>query len=68
MTVQQIEELIVPLVVGLRGAAIRSGLSLTRVKELIATGEWPSFKDGRRRLIPVQVIEDWVALKMEEQR
>ena len=53
-------------------AAKALGIGLSKMAELIADGEIPSFKIGRRRLIRPLALEDWVrrreAETMEETR
>ena len=44
----------------------RTGLSHSTVAEMIRTGEIGSFKVGRRRLIPMSAVEDWIASKLNE--
>jgi excisionase family DNA binding protein len=48
-----------PSFVGPIGAAQIAGVSRSRIYELLKSGELPSRKDGRRRLIPVAEIEKW---------
>jgi excisionase family DNA binding protein len=49
-----------PLAVSPRDAALLMGVSRSRVYELLNSGELPSYKDGRRRLILVSDIETWL--------
>jgi excisionase family DNA binding protein len=49
-----------PLAVSPREAARLMGVSRSRVYELLNSGELPSYKDGRRRLILVSDIETWL--------
>lgn len=42
-------------------AARALGLSRGRVFELIAIGEVPSLKVGRRRLVPVEALKVWIS-------
>lgn len=50
----------VDLVVSPAEAAARLRISQTRVFDLLARGELKSFRDGKRRLILVQSLEEWV--------
>lgn len=45
------------LAVGLAEAARRLSLSIRTVAKLVSRGNLPSFKVGRRRLIPVRALE-----------
>lgn len=54
-----------PLLVDPAKLSILLGLSESTVYELLNTGEIPSFKVGRRRVIPVAAIEKWIADKLE---
>lgn len=48
------------------GTAARAlGISETRVYEHIAAGRIRSFKDGRRRLVPVAALDEFVAALSE---
>jgi len=38
-----------------------TGLGRTKVYELLATGELPSVKVGRRRMIPAAALQEFVA-------
>jgi excisionase family DNA binding protein len=48
------------LVVGISEAARRLGISSRTLATLVAQGELPSCKIGRRRLIPVTALEAFV--------
>jgi excisionase family DNA binding protein len=48
-----------PSIVGPTGAAQIAGVSRSRIYELLNSGEIPSRKDGRRRLIHRDDIEKW---------
>jgi excisionase family DNA binding protein len=43
-----------------------SGLTETYLKDLLRSGELPSFKAGKRRLIPRQALVNWLASRLEE--
>ena len=45
---------------GVREAAARLGVSERTIRELVATGELRSLRVGRRRLVPVDAIADYV--------
>jgi excisionase family DNA binding protein len=49
-----------PIAVGPLDAARLMGVSRSRIYELLNSGELPSYKDGRRRLILVADIEAWL--------
>jgi excisionase family DNA binding protein len=51
-----------PLAVSPRDAARLMGVSRSRVYQLLNSGELPSHKDGRRRLIFVSDIETGLAV------
>ena len=48
--------------------AVALSLSAVEVRRLISRGELLSFKQGRRRLIPVVAIEEWVSTKLAQAR
>ncbi len=50
-----------PLAVSVAQAAALVGVSRARLYPLILSGEIPSFLVGRRRLVPVAHLKDWVA-------
>lgn len=50
-----------PLLNSIKRAALRLGISASKVNQLIATGELRSVKIGRRRLIPDDALADYVA-------
>jgi excisionase family DNA binding protein len=50
---------LIPTLVGPNGAAQIAGVSRSRIYELLNSGEIPSRKDGRRRLIHRDDIEKW---------
>lgn len=52
-----------PLAVGPAEAARLIGCGRTRLYELLQDQELPSFTLGRRRLIRVSAIEDWIATR-----
>jgi len=43
------------------------GLGRTEIFHLLKRGEIASFKVGKRRLVPVQALHDWVARQVAEQ-
>lgn len=44
----------------------RTGLSHSTVAEMIATQQIASFKVGRRRLIPMSAVQEWIAAGLQE--
>jgi len=50
-----------PLVLSVEACARVTGLGRTKLYEALATGELPSLKIGRRRLIRVATLEAWLA-------
>lgn len=50
----------------LREAAASIGLGLRTVEDLVARGEIPTKTVGRRRVIPVAALEEWLARTEEE--
>jgi len=54
------------LLVSVEEAARRLSLGQTVLYEKLAAGEIASIKDGRRRLIPVQSLQDYVDGKLAE--
>jgi excisionase family DNA binding protein len=54
------------LLVSVGEAAHRMSIGLTVMYALISSGQIASIKIGRRRLIPVKALEDWIATKLAE--
>ncbi len=50
-----------PLAVSIPEAVRLSGIGRTKLYEAIASGDLPSFKAGRRRLIPTQGLRAYLA-------
>ena len=50
-----------PLAWRVEEAARLTRLSRATAYRLVGSGEWPSFRCGRRRLIPVDGLRGWVA-------
>jgi excisionase family DNA binding protein len=44
----------------------RTGLSHSTVAEMIATQQIASFKVGRRRLIPMSAVHEWITAGLQE--
>ena len=57
-----------PLTVSPERAAQMLDLGRTKVFALLATGELPHMKVGRRTLIPVPALHDFVSRHMAEQQ
>lgn len=55
-----------PLAVSPEGASARLGISVRAVYTHISTGELRSFKDGKRRLIPVAELQRFIDRRMAE--
>jgi excisionase family DNA binding protein len=55
-----------PMTVSPDVAAARLGISLRSVYTHIATGEIRSFKDGKRRCIPVAELQRFIDRRMSE--
>lgn len=55
-----------PAALDLKATAKAIGLGLTKTRELVATGEIPSFKVGRRVLIPADAPTAWVARQLHQ--
>ncbi|MFV3305805.1 helix-turn-helix domain-containing protein [Pseudomonas sp. NY15181] len=51
---------IVPLAVGPEDAGRISGHTRSAIYEAIASGDLPSFKSGKRRLILIKQLEAWL--------
>lgn len=51
---------IAPLSVSVEEAAEIIGVGRTHASELVASGAIASYKEGRRRLVPVSAIRDYV--------
>lgn len=49
-----------PFLVKIPDAMKLTGVGRTRAYELVANGEWPSVRLGRRVLIPVEGLKAWV--------
>jgi excisionase family DNA binding protein len=49
-----------PVMIPVPEAATRLGIGVTKVKELIAAGRLASVLVGRRRLVPVAALDDFV--------
>ena len=54
------------LAVSVRAAAKRAGLGRTTIYDVIASGDLPTIKIGRRRLIRIATLDQW--LESLEQR
>ncbi len=52
------------LAIGLEDAAKRLSMSRATVCQLVYSGDIPSFKVGRRRLIPVEGLRTFIAARM----
>jgi excisionase family DNA binding protein len=52
---------------GLSEACLITGLGKTTIKSLVYSGELESIKVGRRRLIPVESIDKFIAARLESQ-
>lgn len=50
-----------PITVDVATAARLVGVSRAALYPLVMSGDIPSFKLGRRRLVPVAGLEEWVA-------
>ena len=57
-----------PRLVGVASAQKRLGIGRSLCWELIASGELPSVRIGRRRLVPVEAIDDYVRRLITDQR
>ena len=55
-----------PLLVNPERLSTLLGLSHSTIYELLATGEIPSFKVGRRRVIPLTAVEQWIERRLKE--
>jgi excisionase family DNA binding protein len=53
--------------VDVREAAARLGLGYVKTYELITSGELRTIRVGKRRLVPVAALAEWVAAKVAEQ-
>jgi excisionase family DNA binding protein len=56
---------LVPLCLNLDDAATHLGISRRMLQILIGDGEIQSIKVGRRRLVPLSALEDFVERKLE---
>ena len=56
-----------PLALSPAKAADLLGVSRTIINNLMYSGELPNIKVGRRRLIPVRELENWMEQKLQEQ-
>lgn len=59
-------EPISPLAVGPEEAGRISGHTRSAIYEAIASGDLPSFKSGKRRLILIKQLETWLNRKAKE--
>jgi len=50
--------------VDIEEASRRIGLGRSQTYELVMSGEIASFTEGRRRLVPVSALHDWVQAKL----
>ena len=57
-----------PDAISVTEAASRLGVGRTKLYENLSSGELASFYNGRRRLIPVDSIKDFIAHKVAEAR
>jgi len=55
------------VLVGLTDAARRMGLGLSTVKALVQRADLRSIRVGKRRLIPVSAIEEFVAHRLADE-
>lgn len=55
-----------PLAVGPEEAGRISGHTRSAIYEAIASGDLPSFKSGKRRLILIKQLETWLNRKAKE--
>jgi excisionase family DNA binding protein len=55
-----------PLVTNIRGLATMLAVSIGTAKRLIYSNEIPTFLVGRRRLIPVDAVRDYVARRIAD--
>lgn len=55
-----------PLAVSPADAARLIGLGRTRLYEEIRSGKLRSFKLGKRRLIPITALQEWIAARETE--
>lgn len=55
-----------PLAIGVEDAARAIGVSRSVIYEIIATGDLPSFKMGRRRMVLAKELEVFVNRKASE--
>jgi len=55
-----------PICYSIPEAADALSLGETTVRELVLRGEIPSVTVGRRRLIPVERLREWVRLQSEQ--
>lgn len=59
------EELLADGAMSRADAVAFSGIGMTELQILIASGELPSFTHGRKRLIPRRGVVRWLAQKFE---
>ena len=57
-----------PLNVSVEECAHLLGLGITKTKRLVQTGEILSIKEGRRRLVPMTAIHEWLTERLKEAR
>ena len=56
--------LITPLACSVEEAADALGIGRTLVFQLLRSGELQSIRVGRRRLIPIAVLDRWLAMRL----
>lgn len=56
-----------PLAISPAKAGQKLGLSTGVIRNMVITGELPAIRVGRRWLIPVQGLEQWLREQMEQQ-
>lgn len=56
-----------PITVDVATAAKLVGLSRAAFYPLVMSGDVPSFKVGRRRLVPIAGLESWVARSSDQE-
>jgi excisionase family DNA binding protein len=64
----QIDGTLDPISVDIRGACRLTGIGRSKLYELLISGEVPSVKVGKRRVVPVAGLRAWLDKLAAEQR
>jgi excisionase family DNA binding protein len=55
-----------PIAVAPKDLPALTGLGMSKIKELLSTGEIPSIRCGRRRVVPMAQLSEWLQRRLAE--